>query len=99
MNTCLAAFLVFWISFSAATSSHAADTGRGKALYEMRCGECHSESVHGRQKRAALNYSDIRAWVSRWNLELGGAWGNDEITDVTAYLNERFYSYACSVEC
>jgi mono/diheme cytochrome c family protein len=74
----------------------AADVGRGRALYEVRCIECHSESVHGRKQRAAADYASIRYWVSRWNSELGGAWGAEEIEDVTAFLNERYYSYPCT---
>ena len=78
----------------------AADPVRGRALYEVRCIECHSESVHGREKRVAKTYDDIRKWVARWNAELGGAWGKEEIEDVTGYLNDRFYSYPCSnLEC
>jgi cytochrome c5 len=83
-----------------AASAQAADPGRGKALYEVRCNECHGESVHGRPKRSAKNYDEIRDWVTRWNRELGGFWQKDEIEDVTAYLNERFYSYPCTnVSC
>ncbi len=79
---------------------YAADSSRGRALYEVRCIECHDQSVHGRQKRVAKNYDDIRTWVARWNNELGGSWGKEEVEDVTAFLNERFYSYSCTnVEC
>jgi mono/diheme cytochrome c family protein len=90
------------ITLSALTSSTAspADSGRGRALYELRCVACHSESVHSRDKRVATNYDEIRHWVTRWNAELGAHWNKEEIEDVTAYLNERFYSYPCpSQQC
>jgi cytochrome c5 len=73
-----------------------ADPGRGQALYELRCAECHSESVHGRPKRVAKNFDEVRKWVARWNAELGGAWNKEDIEDVTFFLNERFYRYSCT---
>lgn len=78
------------------SSVYAVDPQRGRALYEVRCIECHDNSVHGRKTRAAKNYDEIRTWVARWNRELGGAWGTEEIEDVAAFLNDRYYSYPCT---
>lgn len=72
-----------------------ADAARGAILYEARCGECHSESVHGRTKRVAADFDDVRRWVKRWNENLGSRWGDEEIDDVTFYLNKAYYRYAC----
>ena len=73
----------------------AADAGRGAALYELRCGNCHSESVHGRSKRVATDFGEVRGWVNRWNESLGLRWGNEEIDDVSVYLNNTYYRYVC----
>jgi hypothetical protein len=72
-----------------------ADAERGRALYESRCGSCHSESVHGRKKRVAADFDDVRRWVSRWNANLGLRWGDEEIDDVSVYLNTTYYRYSC----
>ena len=72
-----------------------ADAERGRALYELRCGGCHSESVHGRQKRVAANFKEVRTWVSRWNEHLGLRWRGDEIDDVAVNLNATYYRYKC----
>ena len=72
-----------------------ADAQRGGALYESRCGACHSESVHGRAKRVATDFNDVRRWVSRWNENLGLRWGDEEIDDVSVYLNDTYYRFAC----
>jgi hypothetical protein len=72
-----------------------ANAERGGELYESRCGECHSESVHGREKRVATDFSEVRRWVSRWNENLKLRWGDEEIDDVTVYLNKTYYRYAC----
>jgi mono/diheme cytochrome c family protein len=78
-----------------ARGASGADPGRGSALYESRCGTCHSESVHGRKKRVAADFDDVRGWVIRWNENLELHWGDDEIDDVTVYLNNTYYHYTC----
>lgn len=75
--------------------SWAADADRGRALYELRCGNCHSESVHGRKARVAKDFNDVRAWVVRWTANLKLAWTQEEIDDVALYLNGTYYRYPC----
>lgn len=72
-----------------------ADAERGRALYELRCSTCHSESVHGRQKRVATDFEEVRAWVSRWNENLRLRWSSDEVDDVAVHLNSTYYRYKC----
>ena len=95
-SACLAVLLTSTLFIAFATrSASAADAGRGAALYELRCGNCHSESVHGRSKRVATDFGEVRGWVSRWNESLGLRWGNEEIDDVSVYLNNTYYRYVC----
>jgi mono/diheme cytochrome c family protein len=79
----------------AAPCASGADEQRGRALYELRCGGCHSESVHGRAKRVATDFSDVRQWVNRWNANLGLQWRDEDVDDVAVYLNQAYYRYAC----
>lgn len=72
-----------------------ADVSRGRALYELRCGGCHAESVHGRAKRVATDFEEVRRWVSRWNETLNLGWKDDEVDDVAVHLNLDYYGYAC----
>jgi hypothetical protein len=72
-----------------------ADFERGKLLYEARCVGCHDKSVHNRDARKALTIEGIQAQVRRWDAFTGGAWREDEVNDVTFYLNELFYRYPC----
>jgi hypothetical protein len=76
-------------------ASAAADMERGRILYEARCDGCHAESVHGRQKRAAADFEAVREWVRRWGANLGLKWTSDEVNDVAAHLNARYYRFAC----
>lgn len=73
----------------------AADAARGQALYESRCGGCHTRSVHQRESRKATTFAGVLAQVSRWNSSLGGAWNAEDIADVAVYLNQRYYKHPC----
>jgi hypothetical protein len=76
-------------------SAGAADPGRGQALYESRCTGCHNKSVHQRDSRKATTFEGILAQVSRWNETLGGDWKAEDMEDVAAYLNQRYYKLPC----
>lgn len=94
----LASFSALILACAALAWSHAApaaDAGRGRTLYESSCNGCHADSVHGRAKRAAADYEAIRGWVLRWSANLGLKWTDDEVADVTAHLNARYYRFAC----
>jgi len=71
------------------------DISRGRALYELRCQGCHSESVHARVKRTAKDFEDVRRWVERWNTSLSLRWEAQEVDDVSLYLNGAYYRYPC----
>ena len=73
----------------------AADAVRGQALYEMRCGGCHGESVHGRTRRVATDFASIHAFVERWRSTLSLDWSAQEVDDVTLYLNATYYHFPC----
>lgn len=79
----------------AGRSATAADAARGRALYELRCGGCHGESVHGRAQRAARDFAAVRAWVERWKASLSLDWSDDDVDDVTVHLNGTYYHFAC----
>lgn len=72
-----------------------AEAVRGRALYESRCTSCHATSVHGRKKRAAADFEQVRGWVARWNRDVRAGWSEAEIDDVAAYLNNTYYHYPC----
>ena len=83
------------IACCAASLAFAADPDRGRELYDTHCGSCHSASVHGRAKRAATNFEEIRAWVIRWKENLALGWSDDEVDDVSLYLDNSYYRYPC----
>lgn len=83
---------------AAAGSAAAADLDRGRLLYELRCGACHTESVHGRKHREAKDFDGIRGWVGRWNQTLMLGWNGEDVENVAVYLNEQYYRYKCPPE-
>jgi mono/diheme cytochrome c family protein len=87
--------LLLAVLLVAPAGAAAADAGRGQTLYAARCDSCHAESVHGREKRAAADFDAIRGWVRRWSLNLGLRWTDEEIDDVSAWLNARYYRFPC----
>jgi formate transporter len=72
------------------------DFERGKLLYNARCVGCHDKSVHNRAARTALTIEGIKAQVRRWDKFMEGGWREEEVNDVTTYLNELYYQYPCT---
>jgi hypothetical protein len=35
----------------------------------------------------------LKAQVRRWQLNVGLGWNEDEVTDVTRYLNDAYYNF------
>jgi mono/diheme cytochrome c family protein len=69
----------------------AEDFDRGRALYENHCQSCHEDWAHTRGNRKVTTLDDLRARVASWSIHSGLNWGPDEISEVTSYLNRRFY--------
>ena len=94
LHSRLCTLLMIAVSFGGYSGmSCAADAARGKLLYETSCNECHTKSVSERTNRTAKSVSDIRKWVIRWESYKGCHWSDEEVEDVTKYLNDRFYKY------
>ena len=79
-------------------SAAAADSARGKLLYETHCLQCHSEGISQREKKIARSYPEIRAEVVRWYRNIRLSWQPGDVEDVARYLNDRFYRYPCTGE-
>ena len=79
----------------ASIAATSADVSRGRALYELNCQGCHTESVHARVHRTARDFDDVRRWVERWNASLTLRWDASEVDDVALHLNDTYYRYPC----
>ena len=91
----LALALAAPLAVPAAPPAPNAQMERGRALYDLRCTNCHATSVHSRDRRVAADFGEVRGWVVRWGRDLGLRWGEEEIDDVAVYLNATYYRYPC----
>jgi mono/diheme cytochrome c family protein len=64
---------------------------RGQALYENHCKACHTPWAHTRDNRKVNSLEGLRARVAAWSAHAGLDWGQEEIDDVSGYLNVHFY--------
>jgi hypothetical protein len=68
-----------------------AEFDRGQALYENHCRLCHEGWAHARDGSNITSLQSLRQRVAAWSVHSGLEWGDDEIGDVTDYLNRHFY--------
>jgi mono/diheme cytochrome c family protein len=66
---------------------------RGELLYETNCVACHNEKMHWRAGRRANDWYSLEAQVRRWQQAASLGWRDEDIIEVTRYLNERFYGF------
>jgi cytochrome c len=71
----------------------AGDVEHGKKLYTERCGGCHDTKVHTRPNRIIHTYEDLVNRVRFCDNAAKAKLTENEIYDVSEYLNETFYKF------
>lgn len=66
---------------------------RGELLYTTHCIACHSTQMHWRDQRRATDLDSLREQVRLWQGRAQLSWTEDDIAEVTRYLNERIYRF------
>jgi mono/diheme cytochrome c family protein len=67
---------------------------RGEALYENHCATCHDPQAHlAGEMRHVTTMADLRARVVAWSVHSGLNWSDEDVNDVTDFLNRRFYRF------
>jgi len=74
--------------------AHAFDSENGKALHNESCVRCHDDSMYTREDKKTKSYSLLRERVVQCEIMAELIWFEEEIDDVTAYLNESFYHFS-----
>lgn len=86
------AFALFLFGIASAMS-HAADTAGGKALTDQHCYQCHGNEVYTRSDRKVRTLDGLQRQVRRCELTLGLKWFDEDVSNVTDYLNQEFYKF------
>jgi mono/diheme cytochrome c family protein len=66
---------------------------RGELLYATHCIACHSSQMHWRDKRLATDWASLKAQVRRWQGAAMLGWSEEDIVEVTRYLNGTLYRF------
>ncbi len=79
------------ISSTAIASGNAAN---GKTLFTgSKCGTCHGTEVYTSKDRKVKSLKDLEAAVRLNDSKLNTNWFDEDVKDVTAYLNQQYYKF------
>ena len=71
----------------------AIDLENGKSLHDENCLRCHDESKYTRKERMVKNFQQLHGRIKNCELMAELTWFDEEIDNVTAYLNNQFYHF------
>jgi mono/diheme cytochrome c family protein len=81
-------------------SANAADLKHGEQLHQVNCIQCHAQMAGGdgsalytRADRRVTSLSGLETQVRRCRDNLGLVWYDEDVTDVAAFLNTRYYHF------
>ncbi|MCL4316225.1 MAG: cytochrome c [Gammaproteobacteria bacterium] len=79
----------------AADASTLLSTGakRGEALYQANCTRCHDTSVHTRPNSIIHSLDALKKRVRFCETNARLKWSDEQVEDVTVWLNETFYKF------
>jgi len=87
------ALCLFWGMPADVHAQASNSESRGELLYVTHCSACHGSEIHWRELKLATGWNSLEAQVRRWQYNIGQGWSNEEIADVTWYLNEAYYGF------
>lgn len=71
----------------------AADPAAGQELVDTHCQSCHQSEVYTRPDHRVKDLNQLKVQVKRCEFSLGLRWFDDEIDNVTTYLNQKYYKF------
>ena len=76
-----------------AMAVQAGDVHQGKVLTDKHCQECHQSDVYTRSDRLVKTLPGLYKQVRRCEQALDLTWFDDDIDNVSTYLNHEFYKF------
>ena len=70
-----------------------ASADNGAELHAANCTSCHTDAVYKRKDRRVTSMAGLKKQVQRCELSLGLKWFEEDVDDVTAYLNSTYYKF------
>lgn len=86
----LSAAIALGLSVNAA---NAADASKGEKLHNAKCTGCHDTRQYTRPNRIVHTLDDLHARVQFCDSASGANFSLEDIDDVVAFLNEKFYKF------
>lgn len=84
---------LLWVAVALVYASPGYSQTRGELLYSTHCITCHTTTIHWREKALATDWQSLETQVRRWQSIISLGWSEDEISDVTYYLNRIYYHF------
>jgi hypothetical protein len=78
---------------AAAQQTPSTEESLGALLYSTHCVACHTSQIHWRDNKLAKDWVSLQAQVRRWQSNSGLGWSDDDIVEVTRYLNQKYYRF------
>jgi mono/diheme cytochrome c family protein len=75
------------------TSTQAADINNGKQLHQKYCLRCHQSEMYTRDDRKVKTLEQLNKQVQQCELAIELGWFEEEVEDVTDYLNVTYYLF------
>lgn len=86
--------LVIWFGLNLlALADTQPNESRGGLLYSMHCSACHNATIHWREQKLARDWQSLKGQVRLWQAFTKLRWTEEEIIDVTTYLNTHYYNF------
>lgn len=76
------------------SNAYAGNVANGKALFTgSKCGTCHGTEIYTSKDRKVKNLKALEAAVRLNDSKLNTNWFDEDVKDVTAYLNQQYYKF------
>ncbi len=90
-------YKVILLLFLISGSAFSYDIENGKDLYlEAKCQKCHTAEDFRGEDRKVNDFAKLQWRVKRCDFTMGSGWFDEDIEDVTNYLNDEFYKFEIS---
>jgi len=91
-TTGLVALLALGVVVTGCSGGGKGDPVRGEAIHKV-CLECHGTSLYVVPERKIKSLTALRKEVARWGDYYNPALSEQDVEDITTYLNTQFYKF------